>query len=316
LAKEIPVLRIQYHRYGGPEEMRLDEVDLPEPGPGQVRVRVMAAGTNPADGKLRAGMLKLVSGSKFPRGLGHDFAGVVDAVGPEVTGRKAGDEVYGISGIRPAGAFAEYLVVAEKEAYLKPASVSFEVAAAIPMASVTAWSAVVDRANLQAGQSVFIVGCLGGLGRAAVQIARMRGAEVAGSCSAAGREEALALGVSEVADYRGFDPAAWRGRFDLVFDTPGALSVSQCDSLLKPGGVAVHAVPSPSRLAAALLPRHALASGNPNPQRMAGITAAAEQGVLVPNVARTVPLSEAIPALTLQETTGLPKGKLVIVPAR
>lgn len=307
--------RIQYHRYGGPEEMRLEEVALPQPGPGEVRVRVMAAATNPADGKLRAGMLSLVSGSKFPRGLGHDFAGVVDAIGPGVTTRKVGDEVYGISGIRPAGAFADYLIVAEKQAYPKPRSVSFEVAAAIPMASVTAWSAVVDRAALRAGQSVFIVGCLGGLGRAAVQIALMRGGEVVGSCSAADREAARALGVSEVADYRTFDPKAYRGRFDLVFDTPGALTVSQCDSMLKPGGVAVHAVPSPARLAAALLPRHALASGNPNPSGMAGITEAAEQGKLIPNIARTVPLSEAIPALTEQETTGLPKGKLVIVPA-
>jgi NADPH:quinone reductase-like Zn-dependent oxidoreductase len=306
--------RIQYHRYGGPEEMRLDTVALPEPGRGQVRVRVRAAATNPADAKIRDGMLRMVSGSRFPRGYGHDFAGVIDAIGPQVAGRTVGEEVYGVSGMRAAGAFADYLVIAATEAYPKPASVSFELAAAIPMASVTAWSAVVDRAKLRAGQSAFIIGCLGGLGRAAVQIALMRGAQVAGSCSAADREEALALGVSEVADYRAYDPAADPRRFDLVFDTPGALTPRQCGALLNPGGIAVHAVPPGRLIAGLLLPRHALASGNPNPARMAGITAAAEQGKLVPKIGRTAPLSDAIPALIAFEATGLPKGKLVIVP--
>src|ERR1700722_4503465 len=160
--------RIQYHRYGVPNEMRLEPVELPGPGPGQVRVKVCAASANPADWKVRAGALKLVSGSRFPRGMGHDFAGVVDAVGPGVTERHVGDEVFGISGIRAAGAFADYLVISEKGAYRKPPSVSFELAAALPMASVTAWSGVVDRANVSAGQSVFVAGCLGGVGRSAV----------------------------------------------------------------------------------------------------------------------------------------------------
>ena len=307
--------RVQYFRYGGPERLRLDEVEPAEPGPGQIRVRVKAAAANPADWAVRAGNLKLVSGSSFPRGLGHDFAGVVDAVGQIATRLKIGDEVFGVSGIREAGTFAEYLVIEEKNAFRKPPSLSFELAAALPMAGVTAWSAVVDRAKLRAGQTVFIAGCLGGVGRAAVQIARMCGAEVAGNCSASGREEALALGVGEIADYRAFDIAAYRRRFDLVFDTAGALSLSQCRAMLKRGGVAVHAVPTPSTLIACLFsPRHKLASGNPTPKRMAGITAAAEQGKLVPKIGRTVPLTEAIPALIALETGGMPKGKLVIVP--
>jgi NADPH:quinone reductase-like Zn-dependent oxidoreductase len=307
--------RIQYHRYGGPDEMRLEQVDVPEPGPGQVRVQVRATSANPADWKVRAGALRLVSGSRFPRGMGHDFAGVIDAVGPGVTQHKAGDAVFGISGIRAASAFADYLVISEKGAYRKPPSVSFELAAALPMASVTAWSGVVDRANVSAGQSVFVAGCLGGVGRSAVQIARLRGAQVAGSCSASGREEALALGLGEVADYRAFDVAAHRGRYDLVFDTAGGLSAAECASMLKPGGHAVHAVPRPSVLVLSLIsPRHAIASGNPNPSRMTGVAESADRGDLTPKVARVVPLSEAIAALTELETMGQPKGKLVIVP--
>jgi NADPH:quinone reductase-like Zn-dependent oxidoreductase len=307
--------RIQYHRYGGPEEMRLEQVDVPEPGRGQVRVKVRAASANPADWKVRAGNLRLVSGSRFPRGMGHDFAGVVDAVGPGVTQRKVGDEVFGISGIRAAAAFAEYLVTAEGGAYLKPPSVSFEAAAAMPMASVTAWSGVVDRAHIGAGQNVFIAGCLGGIGRSAVQIARMRGAVVAGNCSAAGREEALALGVRDVGDYRAFDVAGRRAQFDLVFDTAGGLSAAQCNSMLRPGGRAVHAAPTPRTMATILIsPRHSIASGNPTPTRMAGIAEASERGELAPKIARVMPFSDAIAALTELEKAGQPKGKLVIVP--
>ncbi|MGZ6019870.1 MAG: NADP-dependent oxidoreductase [Phenylobacterium sp.] len=308
--------RIQYHRYGGPEEMRLETVEIPSPGRGQIRVRIKAASANPADWAVRVGGLKFVSGREFPRGMGHDFAGVVDAIGPEVAHLKIGDEVFGVSGIRAAGAFADYLVIAAKDAYAKPSLLSFEMAAALPMASVTAWSAVVDRANLRAGQSIFVAGCLGGLGRAAVQLARMRGAQVVGNCSASGREEALAMGVSEVADYRAFVVADYRGRFDAVFDTAGALSPRECRSMLKPGGVAVLAALSPRTLLASLFSSQIkLASGNPNPSRMAGVTTAAEQGKLVPKIGRTTPLSEAIAALTELETTGQPKGKLVIVPA-
>ncbi len=304
---------IQYHRYGGPEEMRLEDVETPKPGRGQIRVRVCAAASNPADWAIRAGKLKLASGSRFPRGLGHDFAGVVDAIGPDVTRFKVGDEVMGIKGIREASAFAEYLVIAEQRAFRKPPSLSFELAAALPMTSVTAWSGVVDKAKLRAGQSIFITGCLGGVGRAAVQLALMNNAVVAGNCGASAREEALALGVREVSDYHAFDVTDYQQRFDVVFDTAGALSLSQCSAMLKPGGVAVHVVFHPRKLMASLFSaQHKLASGNPSPQKMVGIIAAAEQGKLVPKIGRIVPLSKAIPALTELETVGTPKGKLVI----
>ena len=123
----------------------------------------------------------------------------------------------------------------------------------------------------------------------------------------------MALGVGDVADYRVFDIDVYRHRFDLVFDTAGALSLGQCAAMLKPGGVAVHAVFTPRKILASLLSRrHAIASGNPNAQRMAGISDLAERGKLVPKIGRIVTLSEAIAAITEQETAGVPKGKLVI----
>jgi NADPH:quinone reductase-like Zn-dependent oxidoreductase len=309
--------RIQYLNFGAPEELRLDEVKTPDAGKGQIRVEVSAAAVNPMDGKLRRGEMKAISGARFPRGLGHDFAGVVEAVGPGVKRLKVGDEVFGVTSIRQAGAFAEYVVTDEKNVALKPRSFSFEQAAAFAIVSLTAWNALVAKARLREGQLVFVTGCLGGVGRAAVQIARMRGANVVGSCSASGREEALALGVSEVVDYRAFNVVSHRHRFDVVFDTAGALSLSQCSAMLKRGGLSLHIVPTFAKMIGCLLPsRHHLVFGNPTLRALAGIAEAAERGELVPAIGRVVPLSEAISAVVELEKTGSPKGKLVIAPMR
>jgi NADPH:quinone reductase-like Zn-dependent oxidoreductase len=309
--------RVQYRRYGGPEELRLDDVSLPDAGKGQILVKVRAASANPMDWKIRRGEMKALSGSRFPRGLGHDFAGVVEAIGPGVERLKVGNEVFGVTSIRQAGTFAEYVVADEKNVGLKPPSISFEDVAALTIVSMTAWNALVTKARLRAGQSVFITGCLGGVGRSAVQIAHMCGANVVGSCSASGREEALALGVGEVIDYRAFDIAPYRHRFDVVFDAAGALSLSQCGAMLKRCGMSLHIVPTPAKLIGCLLPsRHHLVFGNPTPQGMADIAEAFERVQLVPAIGRIVSLSEAISAIVELERAGSPRGKLIIVPMR
>jgi NADPH:quinone reductase-like Zn-dependent oxidoreductase len=307
--------RVRYHRYGGPEVLRLEEFALAAPGHGQIRVRIRAAAANPMDWKIRNGELKMMTGRKFPRGLGHDFAGVVEAVGPKVTRFKIGDEVFGATGLKESGTFAEALVTEEKTVFLRPQSLSFEEAAALPIVSATAWTALIDKAKLRAGQRVFITGCLGGVGRAAAQIARMSRAEIAGSCSASRRDEAVALGVPEVVDYRAFNANTYRGRFDVVFDTHGALSLSQCDAMLKRGGLALHIVPTPLKMIRSMLSsRHQTVIAQLTPQSMAGIVEAVDQGKLAPTIGRTVPLSEAIPAIIELEKSSLPPGKLIIIP--
>lgn len=308
--------RIQYSRYGGPEELQLVEVEPPVPGRGQIRVKVMAASVNPMDWKIRQGQIKVMTGSSFPRGLGHDFAGVVEAVGPEVTQFKIGDAVLGATSLKAAGTFAEAVIAEAKHTLLKPEGVSFEVAGSLPIVAITAWTGLFDKARLRPGQSVFVTGCLGGVGRAAAQLARLHGATVTGSCSAADRDEAQRLGVSDPVDYRALDLARLKHRFDVVFDTAGGLSLSQCDAMLKPGGKALHIVPTPAKaLRSAISARHHLVFGTPSPQGLAGIARAAQSGELAPKIARTVPLSEAIPALVALEQTGAPKGKLVITPS-
>ncbi len=181
---------------------------------------------------------------------------------------------------------------------------------------VTAWTGLIAKAKLTAGQSAFINGCLGGVGRSAVQIARACGAHVVGSCSASGREEALSLGVSEAVDYRAFDAVSHRGRFHVVFDTAGALSLRQCGAMLKASGMSLHIVPTFAKMVGCLMSsRHRLVFGNPTPKCLAGVADAAERGDLAPQIGRVVPLSVAIPAMVEFEKTGSPKGKLVIVPA-
>lgn len=308
--------RIQYDRYGGPEELRLDDVEIVEPEGSQIRVRVIAASVNPMDWVIRRGRVKSMTGSRFPRGLGHDFAGVVEAVGPDARRLKVGDAVFGAAGMKEAGTFAETVVTEEKNAFIKPSTLSFEVAGALPIVSITASTGLFDKAKLRPGQSVFVTGCLGGVGRAAVQLALLRGATVAGNCGASGRDEALALGVSTVFDYRVFDVDALRHRFDVVFDTAGALSLGQCDALLKRGGVALHIVITPAKMLRSLVSsRHKTVFGTATSDGMACIVDAAVQGKLTPKIARKVSLSEAIPAIIELEKASSPKGKLVIVPS-
>ena len=307
--------RIQYHRYGGPELMRLEEFELASPGAGKVVVRVLAAAANPMDWKIRNGDTKLLTGRRFPRGLGHDFAGVVEEVGEGVTRFKPGDAVLGAMSIKDSGAFAEVVAADEKQIVMKPAQLSYEQAAALPTVGVTAWQAVIGKGKLQAGQSIFINGCLGGVGRTAAQIALMRGASVAGSCRPTARQDAEALGIAPVVDFD-FDPSPLRRRFDVVFDTAGTLAVKAARALHKPGGRVVDINGSPAKLARSISSRdfHLLIAKYQSDDLEYLAQAAAEGKLSVP-VARTVPLTDAIGALTELEHERTPKGgKLVITP--
>jgi NADPH:quinone reductase-like Zn-dependent oxidoreductase len=308
--------RIQYHRYGGPEVMRLEEFALPDLRRGEIAVRVAAASVNPVDWKARNGAVRLITGWRFPRAMGHDFAGVVDAAGPGVTRLKPGDAVLGTARFRQSGAFAEVLVTRESLAVAKPDGLSFAVAACLPTIAVTAWNGLVDKARVRPGEAVFVHGCLGGVGRAAVQIAAMHGAAVGGSCRADAMAEARALGVEPVVDFARTDLSALDGRFAVVFDTAGTLSVRRALALLRPdGGLFIDINPTPAKLLrGAVCRRYRLVVAHTTPDTLARVAAAAASGRLTPVIGKTVALSEAIPAIAALEATRRPRGKLVIVP--
>jgi len=307
--------RVQYHHYGGPELMRLEDVEVPAPRNRQVLVRMLGASVNAVDWHIRNGHLRLLSGRRFPRGMGGDFAGVVEQVGPGVTRFKAGDAVFGGLLPRPAGAFAEWVTADEKYVAKKPGELSFQKAACLPTAGVTALQAVVNKGKLETGDSVFITGCLGGVGRIAAEIALMHGASVAGSCRDTARDDALALGINPVVGF-GFDPTPLAGRFDLVLDAAGTLSNKVARSLLKPGGHFVDIHPSPAKLAKSAFSRHYSAMyGAYKVRDFEELARAAANSKITLPIARTVPLAEAIEALTELEEKRTPQGgKLVIIP--
>nr|WP_311409778.1 NAD(P)-dependent alcohol dehydrogenase [Methylorubrum extorquens] len=187
--------RIEYDRYGGPEVMHLAPFELPDLAHGEVAVEVRFAALNPVDWKVRRGDMKLVTGKRFPRAMGCDFSGVVLKVGAGVTRVKPGDAVFGLTHIKTCGATAEAVITPESFLAKKPEDVSFEAAACLGTPGVTAWNGLVDKAHLKAGQHVFINGCTGAVGEAAVQLSRMLGATVSGSCSAESFPRAQAMGL-------------------------------------------------------------------------------------------------------------------------
>ena len=235
---------IVYTRYGSPEVLRLQEVAEPVPTEQQVLVRVHAASANALDYRRfeklsRAGrfveerLLKTVN-----QVLGVDIAGTVTAVGRSVTRFKPGDDVFGVTS-RLVGGFAEYAVADEGQVALKPAAVSFEQAAAVPVAAVTALRAVRDKARLRPGQRVLVYGAAGGVGTFAVQLAKVLGGEVTAVCGPRNVDLVRSLGAQQVVDYTRDDVTRSGQRFDAIFAVNGDRSLFDYRRVLSPGGTCV-----------------------------------------------------------------------------
>ncbi|MGC5831154.1 NAD(P)-dependent alcohol dehydrogenase [Ralstonia pseudosolanacearum] len=291
--------RIQYSRYGGPEWMAVDEFELFPPGAGEVAVRVKFAAVNPIDWKLRNGQLKIVTGRVFPRAMGMDFSGTVMSVGAGVTRFRTGDPVFGLARFKESGALGQAVVTKETFLARKPDNVSFEQAACLGTPGVTAWNGLIDKAKLKAGQRVFINGCAGAVGEAAVQIAQLFGAAVWGSCSARDMDRARSLGVQRLYDYRTTNVSEIAERFDVVYDTSATMPVSAGVAMLRRGGVFLDLNPGPAKLMRALVDwRLKPVIGAPRAEILDRLSAAAaEQRFRMP-VGETVPLSHAIQLIT------------------
>jgi NADPH:quinone reductase-like Zn-dependent oxidoreductase len=291
--------RIQYNRYGGPELMRVEDFELPAPGKGEVAVQVKFAAINPIDWKLRNGLMKIVTGKVFPRSMGMDFSGLVTAVGVGVTRLQAGDAVFGLARFKESGAFGQAVITKEIFLAKKPDGVSFEDAACLGTPGVTAWNGLIDKAKLQAGQHVFINGCAGAVGEAAVQIARLLGATVSGSCSTRDMERARALGVQTVYDYRATDLSTIATRFDVVYDTAATMTVSAGLAILRQGGVFLDLNPGPGKFIRALFDRRLKPIiGSPRADILEKLASAAQESRFKIPIGETVALSGAIQLIT------------------
>jgi NADPH:quinone reductase-like Zn-dependent oxidoreductase len=227
----------------GVKNVKLQEIEKPTPTDDQLLVRVRAASVNPLDwhfieGTPYIGRFLFGMGPRKPKDtrLGVDFAGIVEATGKSVTKFKPGDEVFG----GRTGAFADYVCVRETRAVaLKPANISFEQAASVPIAAITALQALRDKGHLQAGQSVLINGASGGVGTFAVQLAKSYGAHVTGVCSTRNVDLVRSLGAEQVIDYTKEDFAHTGQRYDLILDNVGTQPLSQFRSALNPKGTCV-----------------------------------------------------------------------------
>jgi len=232
---------VVYRKNGPPEEvLTIEELEKPVPGDREVLIKVRAAAVNPLDVHVMKGgpaLMRLLLGPRKPKTPGVDVAGTVEAAGPGVTLFKPGDAVFGAC----RGAFAEYAIAPESKLAAKPESVSFENAAACPIAALTALQGLRDKGKIQAGQHILINGASGGVGTFAVQLARFFGAHVIAVCSARNAELVRSLGAERAIDYGQEDFAKSADRYDLIFDLAGNHSYPACKHLLSPRGIWVGA---------------------------------------------------------------------------
>ncbi|HEX2313734.1 MAG TPA: NADP-dependent oxidoreductase [Thermomonospora sp.] len=299
---------------GGPEVLKVVEVDRPEPGPAEVLVRVRAAGVNPTDWKHRAHGYWL---GEPPFVLGWDVSGVVEAVGAGAALHKPGDEVFGMLPY-PAGAgsHAEYVTAPTRAFARKPAGIDHVQAGALPLAALTAWQALVDTAGVQAGQRVLVHAAAGGVGHLAVQIAKAHGAHVIGTASAGKHDLVRRLGADEVVDYTRVDFAEAVRDVDIVIEGIGGDYGPRSLATLRPGGVLVSLVlnnvdPDLDALADKAGIRHEQMLVEVDHAALARIADLAAGGALRAEIDTVLPLERAAEAHARGET-GRTTGKIVL----
>jgi NADPH:quinone reductase-like Zn-dependent oxidoreductase len=318
---------IVYTHYGSPGVLQLTEVEKPVPKDSEVLVKVQAASVNSYDWRFMTGSPFLVrisgSGLRRPKDhrLGVDLAGRAEAVGGAVAQFHVGAAVFG----RGAGAFAEHACAREDRIALKPATVSFEAAAAIPIAALTALGALRDSGHLQSGQRVLIQGASGGVGTFAVQLAKFFGADVTVVCSTRHVDLARSLGADHVIDYTHEDVTKSGQRYDLILGVNGYHSLFAYQRALRPTGIYVMVGAANARLVRSFLQalllgpmmswagkrRMALHLANPTPMDLAFLSELLGAGKLIPVIDRTYPLRETAEAFRYLEE-GHPGGKVVI----
>jgi NADPH:quinone reductase-like Zn-dependent oxidoreductase len=297
---------------GGPEVLKVSELERPAPGLSQVLVRVHAAGVNPTDWKHRAHRIFL---GPPPFVLGWDVSGVVEETGFGVTLFKPGDEVFGMLPYpHGVGSHAEYAVGPARAFALKPGNIDHVQAGALPLVGLTAWQALAETARVAPGQRVLVHAAAGGVGHVAVQVAKALGAHVTGTASAGRHAMLRSLGADELIDYRAADFAAAAGEFDVVLDSVGGDYPARSLRTLRPGGVLVSLLPMPAGVAAEaarLGIRAEVMLVEADRAGMSAIAGLVTGGKLRPVIAATFPLADAADAHALGDT-GHVAGKLVL----
>jgi NADPH:quinone reductase-like Zn-dependent oxidoreductase len=302
---------VRIHAFGGPEVLRYEDVPKPLLEPGTVLVEVHAVGINPVDWKCRTG--GMIIERPLPIILGWDISGAIEAVAPDVTKFKADDAVYGMVGFPDLGnAYAEYVVAKPEHLALKPANVSHIEAGSLPLVALTAWQAIFDHADIQAGQRVLIHAAAGGVGSIDVQLAKWKGAYVIGTASVKNADFVRSLGADEVIDYTKTRFEDVVGEVDLVLDNVGGETVERSMGVVKPGGKLVSIAGRPDEAAAKALGIEVFSFlVEPNASQLEQIAALVDAGTLKPVASTVFPLEQTRQAHELSETRHL-QGKIVL----
>lgn len=306
---------VRVHAFGGLDAMVYEDVAKPVPGPGQVLVRVAAAGVGPWDAWIREG--KSVLPQPLPLILGSDLSGVVEALGPDTAGIDAGDAVFGVTNARFTGAYAECAVADAGMIARKPASLGPIEAASMPVVATTAWQMLFDHAKVRAGQRVLVHGGAGNVGAYAVQLARSAGARVIATAFAEQADYVRSLGAEDVLDPRAGALARYEGRMDAVIDTVGGEALDHSFTLLRRGGTLVSAVAEPDRDMAARHGVHALfILVSVTTAGLVKLAELVEAGRLRTSVGEVLPLSDARTAHAMLAGRPHKRGKIVLEPPR
>jgi NADPH:quinone reductase-like Zn-dependent oxidoreductase len=293
------------HDYGTADQIKVEDAPLPRPKAGEVLVRLKAAGVNPADWKFRNGYMKAYVPLNFPWTPGLEGAGVVEAVGEGVTDFKPGDAVFGTIN----ASYAEYAVAAASDLALKPAAISFDEAASVPVGALTGWGAV-EAAGIQPGWRVFVQGAAGGVGLFAAQLAKAKGAHVIGTASAVNLDFVRSLGV-EAIDYDAAPFESVVHDVDVVIDTVGGEVLQRSWDVLKPGGLLVSIAGRATEEEAKAKGKRFISARRAPASNLTEIAGLIAAGDLTPAIQAAYPLSEAQQAMRLCET-GHGRGRIIL----
>ncbi len=302
---------IRLHEFGGPDVLKYEDAPKPEPGPGEVLIRVRAVSVNPADWKIREGYFEAQIPHKLPLILGLDAAGTVEAVGPNVTDFQPGDEVYASVGMIRDGSYAEYVTADAGAVAFKPKTIDFETAAAVPIA-LTAWQALSEIGGLSAGQTALIYGAGGAVGSAAIQFAKNKGAKVIATASGDDQAYVRGLGADTVVDYKTQKFEEFAQAVDFVLDTVGGETQARSWTTMKRGGTLVATTAPPDGEAAAKYGVTAkMIMVHPSGDQLQGIANLIDGGKFRVRVGLVLPLSEARQAQEKAQAGGV-RGKIVL----
>lgn len=303
---------VQIHHYGGPEALVYEDVPMPAINDDDVLIKVEATSINPIDWKVRSGLRKDPN-RHLPLILGWDVSGVIERLGKNVTDFQPGDQVYSRPDVTRNGAYAEYIAVRASEIALKPQSLEYSKAAAVPLAGITAWQGLFTHGKLQKGQKVLIQGASGGVGTLAVQLAKWAGAYVIGTASAKNVEFLRQLGADEVIDYEKEHFENKLHNIDLVFDTIGGDTQIKSLNVLKPEGILVSTVGIKDEGMVKARGITGIAyMAQSSAEQLHQLAQLIDQGRLMPIISKTFPLREAAEA-QIESEEGHTRGKIVLI---